>query len=54
MYLSVGVVAAIALVILSPMVWVAWWALADLGEHGTGSYRTGHYLNPAGSRPSAA
>jgi hypothetical protein len=54
MYLSVGVVAAIALVILSPMVWVAWWALADLGERGTGSYRAGHYLNPAGSRPWAA
>jgi hypothetical protein len=54
MYLSVGVIAVIALVVLSPVIWVAWWALADLGERGTGSYRTGHHLSPAGRRPGAA
>lgn len=38
MYLSVGVVLAIILVLLSPVIWVAWWLLADLGSGAGGSY----------------
>jgi hypothetical protein len=47
MYLSVGVVVVIALVILSPVLWLAWWALADVGERATGSYHTIHHLRPS-------
>ncbi len=43
MYLSVGVVFAIILVLTSPIVWVVWWLLADLGEKATGSYSTVHH-----------
>jgi hypothetical protein len=38
MYLSVVFVYAIILVLLSPVIWVAWWLLADLGDRATGSY----------------
>lgn len=46
MYLSVGVVFAIILVMVSPMIWVVWWLFADLGERATGSYRTVHHESP--------
>jgi hypothetical protein len=38
MYLSVGVVFAIVLVLLSPVIWIAWWLLADLGSRAGGPY----------------
>ncbi len=47
MYLSVGVLLVIALVMLSPLIWVAWWALADMGERATGSYRSVHHVQRA-------
>jgi hypothetical protein len=47
MYLSVGVVLVIAVVVLSPALWVAWWALADMGERATGSYSDVHHVQPA-------
>jgi len=47
MYLSVGVVLMIALVMLSPVIWVAWWAFADMGERATGSYRAVHHMRRA-------
>ncbi|HEX7262808.1 MAG TPA: hypothetical protein VF383_01395 [Candidatus Dormibacteraeota bacterium] len=36
MYLSVGVVAVLVLVAASPLIWVAWWLLADLGQRASG------------------
>ena len=42
MYLSVFIVYAIILVLVSPVIWVAWWLLADLTETATGSYMTLH------------
>jgi len=47
MYLSVGVVLVIAVLILSPLLWVAWWALAGLGEQAGGSYSDVHHVQPA-------
>lgn len=47
MYLSVGVVLVIALMILAPVIWVAWWALAEVGERATGSYSTVHHMRRA-------
>jgi hypothetical protein len=38
MYLTVGVVFVIALVLLSPAIWIAWWLLAELGSRATGSH----------------
>lgn len=32
MYLAVGLWATIILLMASPLLWVAWWLLADLGE----------------------
>ena len=32
MYLSVGILFVLILVLVSPLIWVAWWLLADLGE----------------------
>ena len=32
MYLTVGIVFALILVLASPLLWVAWWLLADLGQ----------------------
>jgi hypothetical protein len=40
MYLSVGVVFALILILASPLIWVAWWLLADIGEAVSGS--SGH------------
>jgi hypothetical protein len=37
MYLSVVFVYALILVLVSPVMWVAWWLLADLGEWATRS-----------------
>lgn len=42
MFLSVGVVLLIALVLLSPVIWVAWWMLAELGSRANGSYADKH------------
>jgi hypothetical protein len=47
MYLSIGVVLVIAVLVLSPVLWVAWWALADMGERATGSYSHVHHVQPA-------
>ncbi len=38
MYLSVGVVAAILVVLASPVLCVGWWLIADLGERTNGAY----------------
>ena len=37
MYLGVGIVFALILVLASPLIWVAWWLLADLGQAAGGS-----------------
>jgi hypothetical protein len=37
MYLTVGVVFVLMLVLASPVIWVAWWWLADFGEAVNGS-----------------
>jgi hypothetical protein len=42
MYLSVGVVVMIAMVLLSPVIWIAWWLLAELGSRANGSYADRH------------
>ena len=54
MYLSVVIVYAIILVLVSPVIWVAWWLLADLGDRATGSYTKLHSVNPPESRRRAA
>jgi hypothetical protein len=36
MYLSLGFLLALTLVLLSPVIWVGWWLLADLGEKVSG------------------
>jgi hypothetical protein len=38
MYPSVGVVVATVLVLASPIIWIAWWLLADLGARANGSH----------------
>jgi hypothetical protein len=43
MYLGTLFVYAIILVVLSPVIWVAWWLLADLGSRATGSHGSLHY-----------
>ncbi len=35
MYLAVGLWATIILLMASPLLWVGWWLLADLGERAT-------------------
>jgi len=54
MYLGVVFVYAIILVFASPLIWIAWWLLADLGERASGSYTTVHSVPTAGSRRQAA
>lgn len=44
MYLSVGVVFLIAFVLLSPVIWIAWWLLAELGSRADGSYAERHEI----------
>jgi hypothetical protein len=54
MYLSVVIVYAIILVLVSPVIWVAWWLLADLGDRATGSYRRLRSVTARQSRRQAA
>jgi hypothetical protein len=54
MYLSVFIVYAIILVLVSPLIWVAWWLLADLGETATGLYRRPRSVTTPQSRRQAA
>jgi hypothetical protein len=54
MYLGVVFVYAIILVLASPLIWIAWWLLADLGERASGSYTTVRSVPTAGSRRQAA
>lgn len=54
MYLSVGVVFAIILALASPVIWVAWWLLADLGERVSGSQPAAYPTVTAESRRRAA
>jgi hypothetical protein len=42
MYLTVGVFLMIALVLLSPVIWLGWWMLAELGSRANGSYADKH------------
>ena len=42
MYGSVVFVFGIILVLLSPVIWVAWWLVADLGERRSGSSNERH------------
>jgi hypothetical protein len=47
--LVIGVV-----VLLMPLLWLAWWLIADLGERVNGAYATTHYEKTrAGLRPAA-
>jgi hypothetical protein len=54
MYLATAFVYAIILVLVSPLVWVAWWVVAGLGPRANGSYSTVHRLTSAESRRRAA
>jgi hypothetical protein len=54
MYLGVVFVYAIIFVLASPLIWVLWWLLADLGERASGSYTTVHSVPAAASRRQAA
>lgn len=50
MYLGVVFVYAIILVLASPIIWIVWWLLADLGERAAGSYTRVHSVSTAESR----
>jgi hypothetical protein len=54
MYLSVFIVYAIILVFASPVIWVAWWLVADLAQRATGSHRRLHSVTIPQSRRQAA
>jgi hypothetical protein len=54
MYLGVVFVYAIIFVLAFPLIWVAWWLLADVGERAAGSYTTVHSVPATGSRRQAA
>lgn len=54
MYLTVGVVFVIILVLASPVIWVAWWLLADLGERVGRSQPAVYPMATAESRRRAA
>ena len=54
MYLGVVFVYAIILLLASPIIWVAWWLLDDLGERANGSYATEHRVTTPESRRRAA
>jgi hypothetical protein len=54
MYLGVFFVYAIIFVLASPLIWVAWWLLADLGERAEGSYTRVHYVPTSESHRRAA
>jgi hypothetical protein len=54
MYLGVFFVYAIIFVLAFPLIWVAWWLLADLGERAAGSYTIVHSVPAAASRRQAA
>lgn len=45
MYPSVGIVIGTIVVIASPLLWIAWWKLADLGEMAGG--RAAHVTAPS-------
>jgi hypothetical protein len=45
MYLAVVFVAAIILVMMSPVLWVVWWLIADLGEGASGTHSTTRYAS---------
>lgn len=54
MYLAFSFVYVIILLLVSPIVWVAWWLLADLGEKANGSYAAVHPVAIVESRRLAA
>jgi hypothetical protein len=54
MYLGVVFVYAIVLVLASPIIWVAWWLLADFGERVAGSYTEVHSVLTAKSHRQVA
>ena len=54
MYLGVVFVYAIIFVLASPLIWILWWLVADLGERASGSYTTVHSVHAAASRRQAA
>jgi len=54
MYLGVVFVYALILVLASPIIWVVWWLLADLGERAAGSYTRVHYVPTSESHRRAA
>lgn len=44
MYVGTLFVYTIILVLLSPVIWVAWWLVADLGEKVSGSAAETHQI----------
>ena len=54
MYLSVAVVYAIIVVFASPIIWVAWWLLADISQRANRSYKKVHRVTSAQSRRQVA
>ena len=54
MHLTGGLVVAIILVLMSPIIWGAWWLLADLGTRANGAYKTEHRMTTVESRRRAA
>jgi len=54
MYLGVGFVYVLILVLVSPLIWLAWWMLADLGQRASGSARPAHDATSVESRRQVA
>ena len=54
MYLATAFVYAFILVLLSPLIWGAWWVVAGLGQRANGSYAAVHHVTPTDSRRRAA
>ncbi len=54
MYLSVGFLLAIVLLLLSPVIWVAWWLVADLGEKVSGGQPATPHFHSDRELPRAA
>ena len=54
MYLATAFVYAFILVLLSPLIWGAWWVVAGLGQRANGSHVAVNHVTSADSRRRAA
>jgi hypothetical protein len=53
MYLAVGLWTSIILLMASPVIWVIWWLLADLGERASNRHGITGAAAPQRYRPAA-